>query len=129
MRFGLTLVLFSVLASSAAAAEQFDLRCTKQVRGSGVAETSTRTYRIDLEAKRWCMDECKTARGIQAVTPDRITIDETDPAERRYRATHYIDRSTGKYIQTYDNRSLGTVIITEGVCEPAPFSGLPGTKF
>lgn len=129
MRFGLTLVLFSAISSSSLAAEQFDLQCTKQVRGSGVAETNTRTYRIDLEAKRWCMDDCKTALGIKSVTPDRITINETDPAERRYRDSHYIDRGTGKYVQTYDSRATGTFIVTEGVCEPAPFTGLPSTKF
>ncbi len=128
MRFGLTLVLFSAISSSAVAAEQFNLQCTKQVRGSGVAEANTRTYRIDLEAKRWCMDDCKTALGIQAVTPDRITIDETDAAERN-QASHYIYRGTGKYFQTYENRYLGTFIVTQGVCEPAPFTGLPSTKF
>lgn len=129
MRFGLIFMLLSATASSAAAAEQFNLQCTKVVRGSSGPETNTRTYRIDLDAKLWCMDECDRARSIKAVTPDQITINETDPAERRYRASHYIYRGTGKYVQTYDNRSLGSFIVTEGQCEPAPFTGLPATKF
>lgn len=112
-------------AASAEPAQQFDLVCTKQ--GSGAGRTNIRLYRIDLAAMRYCMDDCKVAHPIQAATADRITISESDPADRVSQDSHVIYRGTGQYAQTFQMR--GSFTSTKGHCEPAPFSGLPAPKF
>ena len=63
-------------AGSALAANQYDLTCkgTEQKETGKPATPWAETFRIDLDAKRWCRGDCRTAARIDAVTPDEIVI-------------------------------------------------------
>ena len=110
----------------AQSAQQFDLICTgqQQFRPDMKPTAVTHRYRIDLDAKRWCWEQCQFANDIQSVTADRITFYENLPGQPTKQA--YIRRTDGKYFRYSFGRSYTH---DEGTCQPAPFSGLPAPRF
>jgi len=120
-------------AVPALAANQYDLNCkgTQQKATGKPATPWTETFRIDLDAKRWCRGACKTASGIDSITTDEIVLMDS-------RAT---TGGPGNTVTTF-SRSTGTVReavmagwsgssfgIAEGKCTRDLYGGMPDNKF
>lgn len=114
---------------------QFDLVCRGQQRDqpTGPSREYERHYRLDLAAKRWCSDECKSAFPIEAVTLDMITIRSNilESGHKGVDVDHRISRVTGEVTDNVSSSIGGTLVYQgrKGSCERAPFSGFPPTKF
>ncbi|UAK23673.1 hypothetical protein [Sphingomonas nostoxanthinifaciens] len=122
-------------ASSAVAADQFDLIC-KGVETANYFEGKrpfTLELRVDLEAGRYCYDELcdRGLRPIFSVEASRIDFDEpiTSDDSPIGKQHHSVDRSTGAYTRfrfaPYGRIGFSTA---DGNCEPAPFKGFPDPK-
>lgn len=119
----LVLLSLAIVGTPAFASDQFDLICTGFVTGG---QETTRHYRVDLAANKWCAGDPCAARPIEQVLPDVIWFERHEPTYGGdLKIAHYVDRTTGKWYWR-----LGPMEI-EGTCSPAPFSGFPAlvTKF
>ena len=107
----------------------FDLVCSGMLRSGPVGlalpeqdgQPFTITYRIDLDARRWCSDDCGETEALDSVfegqillrdrhDPDGSNVVTIFPAQRRFTDTLIAgDRAT----------------LRSGTCDPAPFSGFP----
>lgn len=108
----------ALLASPAAAADQFDLVCR--------SKDETVRYRVDLATKEWCWEQCRFGTWrIADVTSSRIVFkdEKTDTST----VTNTVDRSTG--INRRFNRNRYSTFASSADCEIAPFSGFPKAKF
>ncbi len=108
----------ALIATPAAAAEQFDLVCKSK------AEVTR--YRVDLAAREWCWEGCTNGTWrIADVTSSRIVFkdEKTDTSV----VSNFVDRSSGRYSRFNQSR-FGT-FSSQGTCEVAPFSGFPKAKF
>jgi hypothetical protein len=127
--------LLLLLAVAGAQPQQFDLQCTfsgRQPKGSPTGEH----YRVDLAAGRWCLGACTEVKKVVEATATKIVLENEEAAYRGAPVhQHEINRATGA-LWRYDRfeigpPSAGDTFITEGQCQPAPFSGFPEvqTKF
>lgn len=121
----------AVISLPAQAADQFDLICKGRTKMSPVGrwQPYEQRYRVDLAAKTYCTFACKTVESIASVDAARIefaTSSEDEPGN--VSVIHYVDRADGKWVYFISGGS-GMFQSAEGVCEPAPFTGLPATKF
>ena len=146
-------VLGVILALSAAAAHAqpmpatFNLICTGNEifmeQGDGLfpkmqpAKPFTTTYRIDLKAKRLCVDDCNSTVPIVDVTDTTITFEKSAFEEGGVDYVSRVNRESGKY-QSVRRFGLGKGLtwgkgavstVRDGMCEAAPFSGFPRPKF
>lgn len=112
--------IFAMVATPAAAADQFNLHCRL-----GKTELS---YRVDLLRKEACVGACEHVWKIGSVTTGELTLVDTlanYPTEIPQTVT--VNRQTGAYHHWIDG---GREAITEdGECTPAPFTGFPASKF
>jgi len=129
------------MASPAASANAFNLNCSGSLRTlmpyllKDETEPYSKTYRIDLDAKKWCDGECKAQFDIAEVTPLAIILQDKniDTPREHQKVRAQISRETGaEYI--YANSGVGRMRMTmvwDGRCEKAAFSGFPRfeTKF
>jgi hypothetical protein len=118
-----------------AAASQFDLLCVGTRDTGGGPQPYSIRYRVDLDAMRWCADDCASPQDIQNASPDRITFYDEPAANpdgsQRWR---FIDRTTGALSQMeYAPSRLGPQFtVFENItadCKAAPFSGMPAARF
>lgn len=110
-------LLLALIATPAAAADQFDLVC------KGGKETMH--YRIDLTSGEYCADKCERILKVQEATAGMITLSETRSAlSAAPIGYNQINRLTGEWRWFFQ----GGQNIT-GKCERAPFSGFPVAKF
>lgn len=127
------LLIGVVVASPALAAEQFDLVCRGQVRWApaGKLQPVERRYRVDLTAGTWCLDACTATEQLASVGQAEIVFKQADrtlPPGAYFE--HTVNRTTGAWKNTYIQRgAFSTYWDYSGTCEPAPFSGMPATKF
>ena len=107
----------------------FNLICSGTLRSGPVGlalpeqdgEPFTITYRIDVDGRRWCSDDCSEVEPLASVVegqillrdrhdPDGSNVVTIFPAIRRFTDTQIEgDRAT----------------LRSGTCEPEPFSGFP----
>lgn len=121
-------LLAAALASSSAAAttDQFDLICTGTSQGYPTDRPENTRYRVDLAAKQWCSLSCSDIRPIAEIEPSTIWFKNK---QKQFASDtewiEYVSRTSGKWV-----RVMGPWV-TDGTCEPAPFSGFPtlNTKF
>lgn len=125
-----------MLGSAVAMASAFNLLCngTMYTRDpddpySGPAlQNVSETYRIDLVARRWCVDKCTTTLPIIRVEPTRLVLqDITTPSEGIRSYNVEVNRETGAMFSTL--RVAGMEVRTVQRCEPQPFTGFPLLKF
>lgn len=125
----------SGLLAIAAAAAAFNLTCTGTVKHLGVAPEEkpfSRTIVLDLDARKWCEDDCKSVYDIQDIQSTSIMLVEdakVTPGVGRYSQRKFVNRETGTYSATLDG--YGSLSIYTGKCEKADFTGFPKfeTKF
>lgn len=112
---------------------QFDLVCTGHTtRGAERGKAFSERIRVDLEAERWCKDDCDRPVDFFEVTPSVLTLERTEPAPRGLRITSWttIDRTTGAYQQfTSIIGAAAQVSQVEGQCVREAFSGMPAPRF
>ncbi len=112
---------------SAYAANQYDLNCkgTEQKETGKPATPWAESFRIDLDAKRWCRGDCRTAARIDTIAADDIVITNSRPNG----ASVSFSRTTGEVREYMDSGYSGSFDIAKGKCTRDLFSGLPGAKF
>ena len=123
------MILFSVV--SAQAANQYDLKCkgTEQKQTGKPATPWAETFRVDLDAKRWCRGDCKAAAAIDSITADNIVITDSRAASGGPNGTELtFSRTTGE-VREYMNGYSGSFDIAKGKCTRDLFGGMPGAKF
>lgn len=118
---------------------KLDLICTLTAlslrRGGALPEgipikNNVRTHlRLDLEAKRWCQEECLWRANLEA-DDDHIGLKHLDEGPAM-RWTDQISRTTGTRMTVAMSGAGGTEsgMLEVSQCEPAPFTGFPATKF
>ena len=125
-----------MLGSAVAMASAFNLLCsgTMYTRDltdpySGpVLQDVSEVYRIDLVARRWCVDKCITTLPIIRIAPTRLTLqDITTPSEGIQSYNVEVNRETGVMFSTL--RVAGMEVRTVQHCEAQPFTGFPLLKF
>lgn len=85
----------------------------------------TVTLRVDLQQRRWCVEECRETMPIVLMTETEIWFHlgpiGTSTGER------YVNWESGAYVdnQYWDDRTFRAT----GRCEPAPFTGFPQRRF
>src|SRR6185312_12231603 len=107
----------------------FNLICSGTMRSGPVGlalpeqdgQPFTITYRIDLDARRWCSDECGETEALDSVVEGQILLrDRHDP-----------DGSNVVTIFPAQRRFTDTAIagnvatLRSGTCDPEPFTGFP----
>jgi hypothetical protein len=117
----------------AVAAAAFNLVCDlhqSQVvaRGQKPATASYReTYRIDLQAMRWCSDTCDETRPVVRAAPRELTLEAAADARIHSLETFTINRESGRM---YRYSRIGPAHYEQrGTCRVAPFTGFPGRRF
>ena len=117
------------MLAAAQIAIAFNLICSGTMRTGPIGlalpeqdgEPFTVTYRIDLEARRWCTDACEDTEPLALVFEGLILLrDQHDdegsstvtifPAQRHFTDTVIVGN---------------TATLRSGTCQPAPFTGFP----
>jgi hypothetical protein len=107
----------------------FDLICSGTLRSGPVGlalpeqagEPFTISYRIDLDARRWCSEACAETEPLASIFEDQILL----------RDRHDQDGSNVVTIFPAARRFTDTLIegnratLRSGTCTPARFSGFP----
>jgi hypothetical protein len=123
----------SVVAVAAGVAAAFNLVCsgmTTESFGPGKESSQKpfhRVYRVDLESRRWCADDCPVTLPITIVTPQEIQLGEPPVFVPGDGAATTLDRETGRIVRALGGK--GHAIIDFGECEKAPFTPFPKPKF
>jgi len=132
LNWAATAVILSA-AGSALAANQYDLTCkgTEQKETGKPAVPWTETFRMDLDAKRWCRGDCRIAARIDSITADEILIADSRATSGGPTGTAVsFSRTTGDVREYMDAGWSGSSFdIAKGKCTRGLFSGLPGVKF
>jgi len=116
-------------------AAAFNLACTGQGRIGEigkpvpVARSISKTYRLDLDAKRWCEGACKETRKIAEITDTeiRLVFVENSQSPTGFDAETVINRESGNWLDS--DKSGDFYEVNVGTCKPAPFSGFPQRQF
>ena len=122
-----------------AAAATFNLTCAGTVETTTILGTRTGpysyTYRIDLDAQKWCNGDCEEINPIYSVQPDAIMLENVNTASptEEERVVDIIDRKTGEHSLWSINKNLSnpryTILMKhKGTCEKSAFTGFPNVK-
>ena len=104
----------------------FNLVCSVTV-GAEPAR-STLILRIDLESRRYCMDQCFQTQPLTSVTESEIVLHDGPAGRSNVVVRSRVDLVSGSY-SLQASGSFGGVnleaINTSGTCQRAPFTGFP----
>ena len=83
------------------------------------------TYRVDLEARRWCRDQCRETRPIYEITDGQLVLEQTDRGN--ISRLVMVNRETGRLIDyiAYEGRRVEA----RGTCQRSEFTGFPERRF
>ena len=107
----------------------FDLVCSGSQRTGPVGlalpeadgEPVSVTYRIDLDSRTWCSDDCAARETVSSVFEGVIVLRDDHDSEGSN--VVMINPGTGRFT---DTRIEGdTATLTSGTCAAARFSGFP----
>lgn len=129
--FAVSLTAFDAAAQSAT---QFDLVCsgTRQMGLDAQPVPLDYRLRVDLEARRWCWNDCDRTMQIVDVAPDRLVLqtESIDTPRKRSTSDNTVSRTTGEHRSIWiETRPIPTYVETKGQCDPAAFSGFPAARF
>ena len=125
------------LATTAnAGTTKFDLACegsSDVLNGSVKTATPfSRTFHLDLESSKYCIDDCKTIIDLARVDPLLITLIDVPRHGNAFNMSmvkQTIDRRTGE-LATFDFDAAKLRSVSEkAICIPKPFTPFPETKF
>ena len=122
------ILALALVATQAAAADQFDLICTgKHWRiPAGLDRPIVVRYRLDLPANKWCKGDCTSTEPFAKVRDDMIDfVDLPEKFPGDDRQSDWVNRLNGMWMES-EFRAGGAVYSrSEGRCEIADFSGFP----
>lgn len=127
-----------MVAAVVAATAAFNLVCSGTfVVGSMndiVTQKKTPTevvYRIDLNEGRFCTGNCANTSPIYRVTDTQIIFEASEDKDAGSDTLEMVNRESGQYLNRlrFLDLTTPTIIMTQGVCEKAPFTGFPVRKF
>ena len=107
----------------------FNLVCSGTIRSGPVGlalpepdgEPFSITYRIDLDARRWCSDACDTVESLNAVAEGQIVLRDLHVPEGSSVITVF--PAQGRFTDTLIQGDHAT--LRSGACRPEPFAGFP----
>ena len=107
----------------------FNLICSGTLRSGPVGlalpeqdgEPFTITYRIDLDARRWCSDACAETEALDSVVEGQILLRDQHDADGSNVVT--IFPAQRRFTETLIEGDRAT--LRSGTCDPVPFSGFP----
>jgi hypothetical protein len=110
-------------------AAAFNLICSGTMRSGPVGlalpeqdgEPFTITYRIDLDARRWCSDACASVEPLASIVEGQILLRDQHAGEGSEVIT--IIPALRRFTDTAIEGNTAT--LRSGRCEPAPFTGFP----
>jgi hypothetical protein len=118
-----------MIAAAVQVIAAFNLVCTGTMRSGPVGlalpeqggEPFSITYRIDLDARRWCSDSCDTVETLAGIVEGQIVLRDQHVPEGSSVVTIFPDR--GRFTDTL---ILGDhAILRSGSCRPERFTGFP----
>lgn len=126
------LIAFALLltATPALAAEQYDLSCqgTKVTKSGGPAEATSLKLRVDLTARKWCLDDCKSVEDIYELSADKVVLqdDVTYNTRTDLQDKITVDRKTLAFSRMADQtRPEPSYLKVEAKCTEQPFTPFP----
>jgi hypothetical protein len=124
---------------AAVAANTFNLLCAGTLEVTTLEGTTnepySRIYRMDLDAKKWCEDDCKALHDFVDVGPTQLKLasENVDTISERRLYSSLINRETGvqNVLHTSGRRANIMIMKWTGRCEKQAFTGFPkfDTKF
>lgn len=112
------------LASAAA----FNLVCLQTTLDGKAVKRDPVVYRVDMDAGRYCSDECLESEEIDKVTDLELFL--MLKTTGRIQFLLRVNRESGNYVFRVEvGPNDPKPIVAEGHCEAAPFTGLPTRKF
>lgn len=126
--------MLKLIIAAAVAANSFNLECRGQrsVGGREVYDvleprgSFKRRFRDDLDANRYCVDECTTTAPLHSVDFNLITFRLEDDSKGTD-VVEAVNRETGTYTRRL--RFPQDMIADRGTCVRTRFTGLPQRKF
>ena len=114
-------------------AATFNLVCNGPMTtdfGDGkLSETVQQTteFRVDLDKKRYCQDECNLTSPIEAVYETQIVFQNTLNEQEKSGTRMFVNRESGGL---YADTMIGKFrVIRIGTCERSEFTGFPTKRF
>lgn len=107
----------------------FNLICSGTMRTGPVGlalpeqdgEPFTITYRIDVDGRRWCSDDCTEIEQLDSIFEGQIVLRDQHDDEGSDVVT--IFPAARRFTDTEIEGSVAT--LRSGTCEPTPFTGFP----
>ncbi len=137
MRISYLLVAVAAGLSTAAHATstKFDLACegsSEALNGSvKTVKPFVRTFHIDLDTSKYCIDSCNVINDILRADPLLITLVNVPRQGNAFNMRmmkQTIDRRTGE-LATFDFDAAKLRSVSEkAICTPKPFTPFPATK-
>ena len=85
------------------------------------------TYRVDLQRRLWCRDDCRSNEPIARLTSNKLYLVEYEHADIESTERLYINRESGDYVRRHDMGNQSTIVVAS--CKRSPFTGLARRKF
>lgn len=87
--------------------------------------------RVDLEAGRWCIDQCETTMPLRSVSNTEIVFRASEDSAGDTLMT--ANRESGEFLDRMRLIGAGStgmyITMRTGICERAPFTGFPQRRF
>ena len=121
-----------ILALALPLPRQFDLECAGTVQAISSTDpapvSSSSRYRVDLDRREFCEDDCLVQWEIAAVHPTVLTLmDRHWHEDGGGRDLVIVNRESGEYRmeRTTGSGSERLGLVGRGRCRAVPFSGMP----
>lgn len=119
-----------MLTAALQAALAFNLVCTGTERagplGLAIPDSAAipfeATYRVDLELRRWCSDDCTGTEALGGIVLGQILLRDRHSPE----GSHVIifDPATGGFTDTLNHNDR--MVLRHATCRREAFTGFPG---
>lgn len=124
-------------ASSQSTPSQFDLECSgttvsgtlKEISEKKDAAILQRSYRVDLDGRRYCTAECTETFPIHNVNSKFIILHEDRDDETFFEHVIFLNRESGELVDRWKLGSPFSGILGTAKCTKKRFSGFPVRKF
>jgi hypothetical protein len=118
-----------MIATIVQAIAAFNLVCSGTVRSGPIGlalpeqdgQPFTITYRIDIDARRWCSDACETVESLAYIAEGQIVLREQHYPSGSSVVT--IIPATGRFTDTLIEGDRAT--LRSGTCRVEAFTGFP----
>lgn len=119
-----------MIALALQAAAAFNLLCTGATleNQQPTGEPMEVVLRVDLNAMRFCFDDCGSTIAIARLTDTEILFQD-EPMEQwpGARILRRVNRESGEYFAQIGTSAIS--VGSHGRCNPAPFTGFPQRRF